>query len=176
MPQLPIWLWVVSVVGVIATGIGLGYLLIYLFWRVEKFFFPEVASPKNTEPEIKVEEPVIQPEPVEEEIVPILKDAISSELNRLVKFTYILNSKFKHPFEKANTIVCWDLTLENGDEVRDILGNQMKLKVTKPTSEAERIRYTLTDKSGHHTISIISSKEYLERETKFDFDKVKTLR
>jgi len=158
--QFPIWVWVVSVVGVIAAGIGLGYLLIYLFWRVERYFFPEVAVPKKVEPEIKVEEPVPVP----------------SGRNRLVKFTYILNSQFNHPFEKANTIVCWDLALENGDEVRDALGEQMKLQVIKPKSETERIRYTLMDKSGHRTIQVILGKEYLKRETNLDFDKIKTFR
>jgi len=157
MTQFPIWVWAVSVVGVIAAGIGLGYLLIYLFWRVERYFFPEVAVPKKVEPEIKVEEPVPVP----------------SGRNRLVKFTYILNSQFNHPFEKADTIICWDLALEDGDEVRDAEGKQMKLQVIKPKSEAERVRYILTDKPGHHTVSVIPAKEYLERETNLDLDKMK---
>jgi len=155
--QFPIWVWAVSVVGVIAAGIGLGYLLIYLFWRVERYFFPEVAVPKKVEPEIKVEEPVPVP----------------SGRNRLVKFTYILNSQFNHPFEKADTIICWDLALENGDEVRDAEGKQMKLQVTRPKGKTERVRYTLADKPGHHTVSVIPAKEYLERETKLDLDKMK---
>ena len=153
--QFPIWIWVASVVGVIAAGIGLGYLLIYLFWRIERYFFPEVAVPKKVEPEIKVEEPVPVP----------------SERNRLVKFTYILNSQFNHPFEKADTIICWNLALKNGDEVWDAGGKQMKLQVTRLKGETERVRYTLADKSGHHTVSVIPAKEYLERETKLNFDK-----
>jgi len=167
--QFPIWIWVVSVVGVIAAGIGLGYFLIYLFWRIERYFFPEAVVPKKVEPEIKVEEPVS----VEEEVVTIIKDAIPSGRNRLVKFTYILNSQFNHPFEKADTIVCWDLALENGDEVRDAEGKQMNLQVIKPKSEAERMRYILTDKSGHHTISVILGKEYLKQESNLDLDKMK---
>ena len=158
--QFPIWIWVVSVVGVIATGIGLGYLLIYLFWRIERYFFPEVAVPKKVEPEIKVEEPVPVP----------------SERNRLVKFTYILNSQFNHPFEKADTIICWNLALKNGDEVWDAGGKQMKLQVTRLKGETERVRYTLADKSGHHTVSVIPAKEYLERETKLNFDKAMMIR
>lgn len=169
MTQFPVWVWVISAVGVIATGIGLGYLLIYLFWRAERYFFPEVAVPKKIEPEIKVEEPVEQP-------VTIIKDAISSERNRLVKFTYILKSKFSHPFKKANIIVCWDIALKNGDEIQDALGEQMRLRVIKPKNEPERIRYTLVDKSGHRTIQIILGKEYLKQETNLDFDKMKTFR
>ena len=170
MPQFPIWVWVISVVGTIATGIGLGYLLIYLFWRIERYFAPEVASTMNIEPEIEVEEPVT----VEEKIIPIIEDSISYEGNRLVKFTCTLKSKFSHPFEKANTIVCWDLALKNGDEVRDALGEQRKLQVIKPKNEAEQIRYTLVDKSGHHKTQVILGKEYLKRETNLDFDKIKT--
>jgi hypothetical protein len=165
--QFPIWIWVVSVVGVIAAGIGLGYLLIYLFWRIERYFFPEVSIPKKVEPETKVEEPV----PVEEEVVTIIKDAIPSGRNRLVKFTYILSSQFNHPFEKADTIICWDLALKNGDEVQDAGGTKMKLQVVRLKGETARVRYTLADKSGHHTVSVIPAKEYIERETKFSFDK-----
>lgn len=172
MMQFPIWIWVVSVVGVIAVGTGLGYLLIYLFWRIERFFFPEVATPRKIEPEIKVEEPVS----VEEEMPTIIKDSIPSGRNRLVKFTYILNPQFNHPFEKADTIICWDLALKNGDEVRDAGGKQMKLQVTRPKGETERVRYTLADKSGHHTVSVILAKEYLKRETKLNFDKVMMIR
>ncbi len=151
--QFPIWIWAVSVVGVIAAGIGLGYLIIYLFWRIERYFSPKAAIPKKVEPVIKVEEPA----------------PIPSERNRLVKFTYILNSQFNHPFEKADTIICWDLALKNGDKVWDAGGKQMKLQVTRLKGETERVRYTLADKSGHHTVSVIPAKEYLERETKLNF-------
>jgi hypothetical protein len=114
--------------------------------------------------------------PVEEEVVTIIKDAIPSGRNRLVKFTYILNSQFNHPFEKADAIVCWDVALKNGDEVRDADGKQMNLQMTRLKGETERVRYTLADKSGHHTVSVIPAKEYLERETKLNFDKAMMIR
>ena len=164
--QFPIWMWVVSVVGIIAAGVGLGYLLIYLFWRIERYFFPEVIVPKKVVPEIKVEEPVsVQEVPV------IAKDVIPSGRNRLVKFTYILNSQFNHSFERADTIICWDLALKNGDEVRDVGSKQMKLQMTRLKGEEERVQYTLVDKSGHHTISVLPAKEYLERKTNLNLDK-----
>ncbi|MFC1905123.1 hypothetical protein ACFLXT_05145 [Chloroflexota bacterium] len=169
--QFPIWVWVALVVGVIAAGIGLGYLIIYLFWRIDRYFSHEVAVPKKVKPEIKVEEPV----PVEEKVVTNIQDAIPSERTRLVKFTYILNSKFYHPFEKADTIICWDLDLKNGDEIWDAGGKQMKLQVTRLKGETERVRYTLADESGHHTVSVIPTKEYLERETKLNSDKVRMI-
>ena len=169
--QFPIWIWVVSVAGVIAAGIGLGYLIIFLFWRIERYFYPKVAIPKKVEPEIKVEELV----PVEEEVVTYIKDEIPSERNILVKFTYILNSQFNHPFEKADAIICWDLALKNGDEVRDAGGKQMKLQVSRLGGETERVRYTLADESGHHTVSVIPAKEYLERGTKLNSDKVRMI-
>ena len=176
MMQLTVWVWVLSVVGAFAAGIGLGYLLIYLFWRTESDFFPEAGVPKYIEPEIKVEEPVAQPVPVEGKIAPIMKEALSSEQNRFVKFTDVLHSKFNHPFRTANTIACWDLALKNGDKVRDAEGKEMKLQVIKPKSEAERTRYILVDKAGHHTVSVILGKEYIKRETKLDFDKMKMIR
>ena len=169
--QFPVWLWVVSVVGVIAAGIGLGYLLIYLFWRIERYFFPEVVVPRKVEPEVKVEEPV----PVEVEEEASVVDVLPSERNRLVKFAYILNSTFNHPFAKADAIICWDVALKNGDEVRDTEGKQMKLQVTALKGEPARVRYALADKSGHNTVSVIPAKKFLERETGLDFDKAATI-
>ena len=66
--------------------------------------------------------------------------------------------------------------MKNGDEVRDTEGKEMKLQVIKPKSEAERTRYILVDKAGHHTVSVILGKEYIKRETKLDFDKMKMIR
>ena len=66
--------------------------------------------------------------------------------------------------------------MKNGDEVRDAGGKQMNLLVTRPKGETEQVRYTLADKSGHHTVSVIPAKEYLERETKLNFDKAMMIR
>lgn len=177
MVQFPIWVWFLWVVGVIAAGVGLGYLIIFLFWKIERKFFPEVAVPKHIEPEVKkVEEPVAQPVPVEREIAPTMEEALSPEQNRLVRFTDVLHSKFNHPFKTVNAIACWDLALKDGDEVRDTEGKEMKLQVIKPKSEAERTRYILVDKAGHHTISVIPGKEHIKRETKLDFDKMSIIR
>ena len=189
MMQFPIWVWVVAVLGVIAAGIGLGYLIIYLFWKIERYISSQVAIRKDIQPEEKIEEPSEQQEPVEEQVVeeesielmdrevkeeitPIVAEVIPGEYNRLIKFTTILHSKFNHPFQKANTIVCWDLALENGEEVRDTEGKSMKLQVIKPQSEAEHTRYILVDEAGQQTISVIHGKEYVKRETNLDFDKM----
>ena len=197
--QFPIWIWVVLVVGVIAAGIGLGYLIIYLFWRIERYFSPKITVPQKVESEIEVEEPVpneiksdFSPEvavleKVESEIkigesmqdaedmFTDIKDAIPSKRNRLIKFTYILNSQFNRPFEKVDTIICWDITLKHGDEVRDSVGKQMKLHINRLEGEMERVRYTIADKSGHHIISVIPAKEYLERETRLNPDKLRMI-
>ncbi|MFC1965029.1 hypothetical protein ACFLWG_03405 [Chloroflexota bacterium] len=190
MIQIPVWLWVVSVLGVIAAGIGLGYLIIFLFWRIEKYFYPRPVVRSDIQAEMKVEEPLEQPEPEEEpvlekesievvdeevkkEMASIMVAPISGEKNSLIKFTTILQSKFNHPFHKANTIVCWDIALKNGDEVQDTEGKVMKLQVIKPPNESEHARCILVDESGHKKISIIPAKEYIKRETTLDFDKVK---
>jgi hypothetical protein len=191
--QFPIWVWVVGTVGVITAGIGLGYLIIYLFWRIERYFTPKLAARKDIQLEEKIEKPAEEPEPVieekledesveppvqevEEELTPVITGTIPSEQNRLVKFATVLNSKFNHPFTKANIIICWDIALEDGDEVWDAEGKQMNLRIIKPQSEIENQRYILMDETGQHTISIILGKEYLKRETKLDFDKIRMIR
>lgn len=189
MIQLPIWVWVVLVLGVIAAGIGLGYLLIFLFWKIEKYFSPQPVVRSEIQPEAQAEESIIQLEPekepilekesievadeeVKEEIPPIMVEPISGEQNRLIKVTTVLHSRFSHSFHKTNTIVCWDIALENGDEVRDAEGKVMKLQVVEPRSKAEHARYILVDESGNQAISVIIGKEYLKRETKQDFYKM----
>lgn len=162
MIQLPIWLWIVSVLGVIAAGVGLAYLLIYLFWRIEKYFSP---TPEPEEEKIiKEDSPVI----IEQEIEEKLPGG-----NRLIRFADVLHSQFNHSFKTVTTIVCWDLALKHGEEVWDAKGNQMKLQVIKPKNPTERTRYLLVDKTGHQIISVVLGREYIKQETKLDLDKVK---
>jgi len=51
----------------------------------------------------------------------------------------------------------------------------MILQMTRLKGETEQLLYTLADKSGHHTVSVIPAKEYLERETKLNSDKVRMI-
>ena len=189
MVEFPIWVWAVAVLGVIAAGIGLGYLIIFLFWKIERYYESKAAisnyhpAEANIEA-VKLPEPVedleiekdsieIMNEEVKEVIAPIMAESTPDEKNRLIKFTTTLHSKFHHLFQEANTIVCWDLALENGDEVRDTEDNIMEFQVIEPTNEAERKRYILFDNTGRRTISVIPGKDYLKRETNIDFDKMR---
>ena len=162
MIQLPIWLWIVSVLGVIAAGVGLAYLLIFLFWRIEKYFSP--APEPEEEKIIEEESPVIIDQKIEE--IPFVG-------NRFIRFTDVLHSQFNHSFKTVTTIGCWDIALKHGEEVRDTKGNQMKLQVIKPENPTERTRYVLIDKTGHQVISVVLGREYIKQEMKFDLDKVK---
>jgi len=197
MPELPIWVWVLWVLGVFAAGIGLGYLIIFLFWKIERYIFPYPEPPirKNFKAALKVKDPIPQPEPqeapileketvkivneeVKEEIAPVPDEPIrnektdSSEEIRLIKFATILRSRFNHPFREADRIICWDIALQNGDEVSDTEGKVMKLRVIEPQSKAERKQYILSDESGQQTISLIHGKDYIKKETTLDFDKL----
>ncbi len=165
MIQLPIWLWIVSVLGVIAAGIGLAYIIIFLFWRIEKYFSPTLEP----EEEIIVEEdsPVIIEQKIEEK---------PSAGNRFIRFADVLHSQFNHSFKTVTTIVCWDIALKHGEEVRDKNGNQMKLQVIKPKKPTERTRYLLVDKTGHQMISVVLGREYIKQETKLDLGMVNMLR
>ena len=169
MLDFPIWVWVVTVLGVIATGIGLGYLLIYLFWRIQQYFFPEPVVPKTVEPDIEVKESPPSP-PVEEEVVTIIKDAIPTRGNR-IKLAYTLGGHFNRPFDMVDIIICWNLALGHGDEIRDTEGKKMKMQVSRFKDEPERLQHILTDKSGQHMVSVIPAKKYLEQKTGLKLDK-----
>ena len=162
MIQLPIWVWIASVLGVFAAGIGLAYLLIFLFWKIEKYFSP---PPEPAEEKIIEEERhVIIDQEIEE---------IPSVGNRFIRFADVLHSQFNHSFKTVNTIVCWDIALKHGEEVRDEKGNQMKLQVIQPKKLTERARYLLVDKTGHQMISVVLGKEYIKQEMQFDLDMIK---
>ncbi len=154
MIQLPIWVWIASVLGVIAAGVGLAYLLIFLFWKIEKYFSPP-------------------PEPVEETIIDQKIEEIPSVVNRFIRFPDVLHSQFKHSFKTVTTIVCWDIALKHGEEVRDEKGIQMKLQVIQPKNLTERTRYLLVDKTGHQMISVVLGKEYMKQGMQFDLDMIK---
>jgi hypothetical protein len=197
MTEYPIWVWVIGVLGTIAAGIGLGYLIIFLFWKIEKYFSPPVVVKEKIQPEQNLEEepeeileqPEVTEEPAgeeenieimeqkeeeeEEEVHPVAAGMPPGEQGRMIKFATVLRSSFNYPFQKTNRIVCWDIALENGAEVRDSEGNIMTFRVIQPQSEGERIRYFLTDETGEPRITVINGKEYVSAETKIDFDKMK---
>jgi hypothetical protein len=200
MTELPVWVWIVSAIGVIAAGIGLAYLIIFLFWKIEKRFFPKaernkeiIREPIVEEPEEslepeeeikieetfdqeqKVEETVEQPEVIEEEeeIIPVIPEPAYGDKNRLIKFATTLRSDFKHPFNQADMIVCWDIGLANGAEVRDTEGTVMKLRVIEPGTATDSRRIFLVDESGQKTIPILTGKGYLKKEANLDVDNMK---
>lgn len=186
MMEYPIWVWVAGVIGTIAAGIGLGYLIIFLFWKIEKYFSPPViireeSQPEDEpeeEPEEVIEEPADEEEKIEimeqeEEKVPATTTVVlPNERNRMIKFATVLRSSFNSPFQKTSRIVCWDITLENGEEVRDSEGNIMTFRVIQPQGEGERAQYVLTDEAGEPGIPVINGKEYISAETKIDLSKI----
>ncbi len=164
MIQLPIWLWIVSVLGVIAAGVGLAYIIIFIFWKIAKYLSP---PPEPMEEKIiKEESPVIIEHEIEEQ---------PSAESRFIRFADVLHSQFNHSFKPVTTIVCWDIALKHGEEVRDAKGNQMKLQVIKPKNPTERTRYFLVDNTGDKMISVVLGREYIKQEIKFDLDMVKML-
>ena len=63
------WVLVVYILGIIAAGIGLAYLLIFLFWRTKGDFYLQPIVRSDIQPEVKIEEPSEQLEPEEEQIL-----------------------------------------------------------------------------------------------------------
>ncbi|MBN1189579.1 MAG: hypothetical protein JXA46_07500 [Dehalococcoidales bacterium] len=195
MIDMPIWVWVISILGIIATGIGLGYLIIFLFWKIERYFsLPLTVSPVNHEEEKSEElvaiaqlfenpidnfKPAVEPSLNEtekekkEEPMSVLPGPPSEAESRFIKFTTILRTRFNHPFSQVNTIVCWDIDLENGDEVHDSEGNMMKFSVSQSLREQKEVRRLLMDDSSQRIINVVSTKEYLNRESNINLDKVK---
>ncbi len=91
---MPVWGWILSALGTIATGIGLGYLIIFLFWKIEKVLGPlpvirkEIPQPaaaiappeETTSEEIPVEaEPPVEEEILVQEEIPVRKEDVPEE-------------------------------------------------------------------------------------------------
>ncbi len=81
---MPVWGWILSALGTIAAGIGLGYLIIFLFWKIEKILGPlpvirkeipqPVAEVTLAEEEIKEEVPVEEETVIIEEEIPVQEE------------------------------------------------------------------------------------------------------
>ncbi len=196
--ELPVWGWVVYALAIIGIGIGLGYLIIFLFWKIEERFRqpapvqPEVLpavlkpveiaggeSPVNLEvrPAVEEETPEEMVEEIyEEEPVPaMLESSLTDEEKRFIKFTTVLHARFNHSFSGINTIACWDIGLEDGDEVRDPQGTKLIFRAIGSPAPSGAYRYWLVDESGNATISVVSAKQYIKNEANIDVDRINEL-
>jgi len=59
---MPVWGWILSALGTIAAGIGLGYLIIFFFWKIEKLMAPMkvavIETPQESDNAVTDDKPV----------------------------------------------------------------------------------------------------------------------
>jgi hypothetical protein len=195
--ELPIWGWILGVVGVIGAGIGLGYLIIWLFWKTLGSYFvpvrtqpqaPPVIELENSgqaelagqteafpEPEdhtdLNLEKAEIMVEQMENEKPAETLPDVTPEVDRQsIKFAVNLKSGFQHSFKETGTIVCWNMDIHEGEAVRDKDGLVLKLHCAQ--TETGSPVYTLQDEFGHAVVRVFSLKNYLKKETGLDIDRV----
>ena len=172
--EVSVWVWVAGVLGVIVVGIGLGYLIYYLFWgngRYSSKLTGVGVKMKSISPQIPVDKeiesgsaPVLE-QLVEEDIEGV-EHEVSAEQTIPVRFAYTLDSKFNHPFERVGTIVCVNNALADGDEVRDTEDRAMKFCVIAPQGETDCTQYVLVEEGGQYRIPVIVLKAYVQEKVK----------
>ena len=92
------------------------------------------------------------------------KDQIPIKNSKLfyVEFKNYLEKNFNHSFENLYSIICWDISLKNGDEVQDITRSKRILKIVPPENEADYTKYFLDNISSARKIEVFVLKTYLE--------------
>lgn len=86
-----------------------------------------------------------------------------------VEFKHILNKNFNHSFKHLRYIVCWDIALNNGEEVEDSSKNKRVVSIQPRADQQDYTRYYLDDKRSQYKIEIFVLKSYLQEKLGIDF-------
>jgi hypothetical protein len=94
---------------------------------------------------------------------------LSQQRMHFVEFKYMLGRDFNHSFDFLYYIVCWDCSLSDGDEVRDMVGKKRVLHITPRHDGSDHTIYMLVDPAGQHNIEVFVLKYYLEETRAIQF-------
>ena len=86
-----------------------------------------------------------------------------------VEMKYELKRDFDHSFKKLAAIICWDTSLANEDEVRDIAGAKRTMRITPSSNENSYTKYMLVSATEPHNIEVIVLKDFLRERFKVEF-------
>lgn len=87
-----------------------------------------------------------------------------------VEFKHVLNKNlFNHSFENTHSIVCWDISLQHDDEIKDIKGESRIVQIISPLKDGEYTKYFLDNIRSQRKIEVFVLKYYLHERLKLQF-------
>jgi hypothetical protein len=72
------------------------------------------------------------------------------------------SADFNHSFDYLSSIVCWETSLHEDEELRDIREHVRVFKIARPNSERRFTRYFLNNPEGGLNIEVVVLRKYLE--------------
>jgi hypothetical protein len=86
-----------------------------------------------------------------------------------VEFKYLLENNFNHSFENLHSIVCWDTTIKNDEEIMDLNKEYRKMVISQPTKDTPYKTFMLDEPRKTHKINVIVLKDYLREKLNIEF-------
>lgn len=88
-----------------------------------------------------------------------------------VEFKRNLSKDFNHSFENLHSIVCWDTDIKHDESVKDLGGEERKMKIQQMDSsrDGDYTHYYLDAASSAHKIEVFVLKDYLKEKLGMDF-------
>jgi hypothetical protein len=86
-----------------------------------------------------------------------------------VEFKYFLDQNFNHSFENLHSVICWDTSIKNGDEITDLNNESRKMVITQPSNDIPYKTYMLDNPRKVHKINVIVLKDYLKEKLGIEF-------
>jgi hypothetical protein len=86
-----------------------------------------------------------------------------------VEFKRTLGSSFNHSFENLHSVVCWETDIKHDEIVRDIGGEERKMKIVAAESSTDYTSYLLDHHKKLHKIEVFVLKQYLQEKLSIEF-------
>jgi hypothetical protein len=79
-----------------------------------------------------------------------------------LKYNLRDSADFNHSFDYLNSIVCWETSLHEDEELTDIREHSRVFKIARPNEERQSTRYFLNNPGGGLNIEVVVLRKYLE--------------
>jgi hypothetical protein len=86
-----------------------------------------------------------------------------------VEFKHNLEGNFNHSFENLHSIVCWDTTIKNDEEVVDLNKESRKMIISQSNNDVPYKTFMLDNPRKAHKINVIVLKDYLKEKFGIEF-------
>ena len=86
-----------------------------------------------------------------------------------IEFKHTLEKSFNHSFENLHSVICWETSIKNDEEVVDINKETRKLSIVAPKGPTDCTSYFLDNPQKAHKIPVYVLKDYLKQKLNLSF-------